>query len=292
MNEKERGIFLGEIKANILENKPTTPNKHQRHKNRIIRWIGTGGTFAAILKICALFTVGAVLLGIAGSYLIIQQSAITLGGATLEVYWDDIQLTEASWTAPEDIMSEGILQPGETETFTHFVSSPITDGDWEVYWDPNQMQFTNPLDEFYGYYFSVTDQNDNPINDIVVMHGVTKTIKFVHSLDSHFQYTPNQLPFRLDIHVSPYVPAPIANPESYGFGQGGTQDLYVLTNDISYADPATLTIIASERGTISPDGQYITLSLGPDTAYSFTYTIQDMGPRHKTAVGTVTVSSS
>jgi hypothetical protein len=270
------------------KNQPTKKAGHKK-PHMYTKRLGKLSPIGIILAAC--FIVGAVLLGIQASYLVIKQQNIQTEGATFEVYWDGEQLTTSTYNAPEDQFTDNKLIPGETETFTHTVSSPITDGNWEFYWnnEADMTWFHTPLHEFYGYYFRTTDNANQDINNMVVMHGENKTIKFIHSLDTHFQYTANPIPFKLQLHICPFVQAPEANDDNYGFPMGTTDVvLHVLENDLDYS--GGLNITSTSQGTISPDGQTILFVGHADLHTSLVYTITDNGPRHKTDTATVTLA--
>lgn len=300
MRPEQKKEFLEEVKSNI-SNSPT-PVKMGWKRNRFVRWFVGGGTTVSIIKICAVFGTVAVLLGTTGSFLVTQQQDIVTEGAIApSVFFDGTQLTGTTFDVPADSFSDGKLVYGETESFQHTISSPASDGDWEVMWNTyaNMDWFDSPTSPYYGYYFNVTNTEGANISYMTVMHGETKTINFVHSLDRHFQATADPIPFVLTLSVVPFVQPPEANPDVFTVQFQNTMSLTPLSNDVSHADDPTLRIISvsacvnsGNTATISPDGQTISYHQGSTTGENLQYTIMDSGPMHKVATSTIGIGVS
>ena len=251
-----------------------------------------------ILIIGSFVTTGA-LIGIAFNFSIIQTTSVqTQGVYTPEMYFDGVVMDQAQYDAPSDIFSDGVLEAAEAESFSHTLMSPVTDGDWDVAWNVQEFMtwFHTPTDPSYGYVFNVTDQTGTNISYMTVMHGETKTIEFVHSLNSHFDQGAapvGGIPFKLALHVYPYVMPPTATDDSFMVVWRTATPIYPLLNDVG--SPLTITSVSAAPGgsiaTIDPTGQFITYYKGSVNQETITYTICTGAPLYKMDTGTIILNS-
>ena len=162
------------------------------------------------LFICAIL-VGAVLLNIYSAYIGTQEMDIEVEGRTCSILVDGEGLDgDSTFTIAADVFSDNKLVFGETATFSHTVEllAGHTTSMVKVAFDTSAVEFTDPLDTFYGYYIDILDASDISIKDgalFVAAEAGPSVFKIEHELDPMFAYTEEILPFSIDVLISDYV---------------------------------------------------------------------------------------
>lgn len=212
--------------------------------------------------------------------------------------FDTTNLLTETTSLPMDITD---LTAGDSESYTHTLAS--TNGQWDVTFVSNN-QYTDPLDEFFGFSFDITDMSDDSILDegLVLTDEGQKQCKFVYALDPLFLLTPNALPFDLALTFSAHTNLnPIASDDVGNMVETTTgmfANMQVLSNDI---DPEGhgLTILTAVFVSGTPDwhfsgvggtypNQYLIIQKGAGTQGVFDYTISDM--HGGTDIGRITIA--
>lgn len=211
--------------------------------------------------------VGAVLLGtIFSLYTGNQAGDVEVEGVEPRIYWDGSTVSEETWSIPMDSFSNSKIVAGETEIFTHTLE--ITDSYDPTFYnallsfDYSAMSdiFTDPLNEFYGYYLDVLDSTDTSIidEDVVIEPGSGPvTIKIVHELDPDFLDTDNLLPFDFNILISEapnYDPiAAVLTGYTWSFDSTNVFDIPTICDDenINAIDITSVSLSSDPSGQCS-----------------------------------------
>lgn len=206
-------------------------------------------------------------------------------------------MDSAEYTAPSDVFSDGVLAAGEQESFSHSLMSPATDGDWDIAFNVEEfMPFVNmqgpETDPSYGYMFNISNDTGVNITYMTVMHGETKTINFVHYLNSHYdqENAPvGGIPYKLDLHVYPYVAPPTAVDDTFIVTYHEDTIIYPLLNDVGGLTIKSVDGVPSgSTAVISSDKTYITYYQGSENPETFSYIVSGSEPLFKEDTGGIT----
>jgi len=261
------------------------------------RILAGGGTIGVAWKVLAIGLVAASLIGLAFQFQIVQMPSIqTQGVTTPRLSFDGLPMTEAVYDAPSDTFSDGKLDAGETETFSHYFASPADDGDWDVAWNTQEFMtwFHTPSAPEFGYSFNTTDTTGTNISYVTVMHGDNKEVRFVHHLDSHFDQEnapADGIPYKLVFHVYPFVAPPTAVDDQFVTPWRTATVIYPLANDIGSGLYITAVsgVMGNSQATINQDGS-ITYFHDSTLGETFTYTVCSGAPLYKTDTAIVTTT--
>lgn len=248
----------------------------KRKLGRIARFAAFFSGMGGLAKGLLVLTVTGLLISTAILTSITINQDIPLEGVpSISLLWDGTPMEGTSYEVADETFSDGKLEAGETEIFTHTIEIPASDGDYSFSWDKNLGMdwFDNPSHEFYGFYFDVTDTDDVVITEFDLFAGETKTLKFVYSLDPLFAITTNPAPFSLTINILPYVdPTPPAE-NGIQYPAGGETFPGGSTIDVLYTYAADVTSIDLSYN--YDGGAYLTIENGVTPTGTYTWTMID-----------------
>ena len=151
----------------------------------------------SILLIIALIT-GAVLISWYGIYNIGFEGDIDLEGQDPFIFVDGQGITGDTVTLP---ITTTTLSAGDVITESHTVQNANT-VDRICTFNLDDVTFTEENDEYFGYSCQILDDLDNPITELEVGVGETKTFKIEHTLHELFMETVNPLAFSIDMAIN------------------------------------------------------------------------------------------
>lgn len=287
----------------LLEHKNMKQVNKQKHRTRrIFKGLPIG---IIVLLIGGLIALGAILT-LYSTYTGSQTGSLELSGVTNDWLWDGNGLTTETFTIPMDLTE---LSHGESETYTHTIEALAGNGDLDISFDYSAMSdvFTNPSNEWYGFYFDITSDSDvSIINETTYVKAgnPAMTIKFVYSLDDDFLDTDNLLSYDLDVIIEEHIDQPPdTEPDSITIDHnaGSASTLNVFTNDEGDPEGDTVFISAVSLGTGSSpmtidilDAYAGTVSIHPHGCstgtVTMTYTVMEENGEHLTTVEDIVVT--
>jgi len=192
-----------------------------------------------------LFAVGvaaALLVGSLFTHFYVQTSGnLELNGEMVPLfYYDDETFSGRFYNTTVDLTS---MTSGDWINVTHTIEN-ADNYIWGMTFtgdavDPATEWRNDPMHPFYGFNFSVTKTNGQPLDDPFYFYpGQVKTIMFQYKLHKEFVTADDPYPFNLNMSlgmITPYIEV-VDDVYTFAAPSGGVMDYYPMLNDKNVTD--------------------------------------------------------
>lgn len=223
---------IGKIEA-VVDRLPNRIPGRVIHKkksfrtNRVVRFLTT-----PLIGLVLVGVAGAVLCGMFTSFYGVTSGDIALHGQTqIPLFFMDDQEFTGRWF--NDSVDITDLYAGD-EVISPHVLRCDDGGNWSVFWsDPTASFKDNELDPYYGFYYSVTDENGIPFASPPVIHpGESLVFNRVYSLDREFMPVEDPLYFECTMSILPV--ALLGVDDTYNVVGGQHYEFAPWENDVAF----------------------------------------------------------